>query len=136
MLVFLSDPWLEALDTAARNDEALVAATAEVRLTVEHHVTEVPDAGEVTYHVAFDQDGVRVRPGPAPTGPPVVRLMQAYPVARDIARGDASAQRAFMTGEVRVGGDLAALLANQAALAGLHDAFATVRDRTDLGRSG
>jgi len=133
VLAFLSDPWLEALDHAARADEALGSATSGVRLAVEQHVTEVPGAGEVTYHVAFDEGGVRVASGPAPAGLPVVRFTQVHRVAVAIARGDASAQRAFMTGDLRVGGDLGALLDHQAALAGLDDAFAAVRARTDLG---
>jgi len=40
----------------------------------------------------------------------VVRFTQVHRVAVAIARGDASAQRAFMTGDLRVGGDLGALL--------------------------
>lgn len=132
VLAFLSVPWLEALDAAASADEALAVAVAKVHLAIEHHVTDVPGGGVVTYYVAFDQGRANVGSGPAPSGLPVVRFTQTHPVALAIARGDASAQRAFMTGDVRVGGDLTALLANQAVLAGLPDAFASVRDQTDL----
>ena len=50
--------------------------------------------------------------------------------ASAIAAGSSSAQRAFMTGRLRVGGDLRVLLAHGEALAQLDDVFAGVRART------
>ena len=50
-----------------------------------------------------------------------------------IASGTASAQRAFMTGQLRVGGDLRALVEAQDAMAAIGDVFASVRQRTDFG---
>ena len=50
--------------------------------------------------------------------------------AASIAMGQGSAQRAFMTGRLRVGGDLRVLLEHSDVLAQLEDVFAAVRART------
>ena len=138
MLAFLSPAWIEALDAAASADASLAAATGTLALVVEQEVLGGPD-GDVTFHVAFDHGSVRVGLGPAArsTGgddhPPMVRFSQGYETARAIARGTESAQRAFMTGSLQVGGDLRVLLDHQATLAALDDVFAGVRARTELG---
>ncbi len=136
MVRFLSPDWLDALDRAVVGDEALAAATAGLSLTVEQRITPspgpvgveaeiVPDVDDFVFHVAFDHGTVRVRPGPVP-GEPTVTFSQDEATARGIAAGTASAQRSFMTGHLRVGGDLRVLLDHQAVLAGLHDVFASV----------
>ncbi|QXC60389.1 SCP2 sterol-binding domain-containing protein [Aquihabitans sp. G128] len=130
MLSFLSPEWLGALDEAARLDPALATATAAIDLVVEQRVTE-PDGSEVAYHVVFDHGRVSVVGGPAQEA--TVRFRQDRATALAIAAGVDSAQRAFMTGRLQVGGDLRVLLDQQDALAALDDVFAGVRARTDLG---
>lgn len=127
MPAFLSPAWLSALDQAARHDPALAEAASGVALVVEQTVTGGPD-GAVTYHVAFDDGRVAVVAGPAAEA--TVRFSQDHETAVAIATGAASAQRAFMTGRLQVGGDLRALLDHQAALGALQDVFAEVRSDT------
>jgi putative sterol carrier protein len=128
MLTFLSDEWIAALHEAAAADAGLAERTRDLSLTIEQEVTGAP-AGDVRYHLAFDHGSVAVRPGPAPDA--TVRFHQDYATAASIAMGQGSAQRAFMTGRLRVGGDLRALLAHAEVLAQLDDVFARVRARTD-----
>lgn len=130
MLAFLTPSWLAALDAAARTDQSLATASAEVHLVVQQRVTDTPD-GDVIFHVVFDHGRVSVRPGPAAT--PTITFDQDYPTAHAIAAGTESAQRAFMTGKLRVGGDLRVLLEHQVSMAALEDVFAAVRADTDLG---
>ncbi|HEX2578056.1 MAG TPA: SCP2 sterol-binding domain-containing protein [Aquihabitans sp.] len=132
MLAFLSPAWVAALHDAASRDQRLAAAAGDVSLVVEQHVTGGP-AGNVTYHVVLDHGRVAVAHGPAPAPGPDLRLVQDHATAVGIADGTGSAQRAFMAGRLRVGGDLRALLRHQEVLAGLHDVFAEVRATTDLG---
>lgn len=127
MLTFLSDEWVAAMHEAAAADEELRAGCAEVELTVEQEVTGSP-WGDVRYHVAIERGQVSVAAGPAPS--PTVRFSQDYETAASIALGHGSAQRAFMSGQLRVGGDLRVLLAHREVLAQLHDVFAGVRART------
>lgn len=132
MLAFLSPEWVAALDDAARADALLAEATATLGLVLEHHVTDVPDApgGEVRYHLVLDHGAVSVVAGAATD--PTLRFTQDLATALAIAGGTASAQRAFMSGRLRVGGDLRALVDHPAVLASLHDVFAAVRARTAL----
>ncbi len=129
MLTFLSDEWIAALDAAIAADEALVATTADLSLTIEQQVEDGP-LGPVTYHLTFDHGAVSVKPGPAADA--TVRFRQNHDTAAAIAAGHGSAQRAFMTGRLRVGGDLQVLLAKRELLAELGDVFAAVRADTDL----
>lgn len=127
MLTFLSDEWISALHDAASTDPVLAEQTRDVALTIEQEVTGTP-RGDVRYHLTFDHGSVAVVPGPAPVA--TVRFHQDYDTAASIAMGEGSAQRAFMTGRLRVGGDLRALLANTDVLAQLDDVFTGVRART------
>ena len=129
MLQFLSPAWLAALDDAARRSESLAAAGVGRRLVIEQHITGTPE-GEVVFHVTLDDGSASVEAGPADD--PTVRFEQDLATARAIASGRGSAQRAFMAGELRVGGDLRILLDQQDLLAGLDDVFRTVREQTDL----
>ena len=133
MLAFLSPDWLAAMDAAAQSDPVLAAASNGVTLVVEQRISGAP-GGDVCFHVSFDQGRVTVRAGPAPATS--VSFNQDYSTARAIADGTESAQRAFMAGKLKVGGDLRALLDHQDALAALNDVFAKVRSQTDLGASG
>lgn len=127
MLSFLTDEWIAALDEAATTDAALRELSADLVLTIEQEVTGGPD-GDVRYHVVFHHGQVSVRPGPAPDA--TLRFSQDYETAAAISLGSGSAQRAFMTGQLRVGGDLRVLLDHGEAMAQLHDAFGAVRART------
>ncbi len=60
----------------------------------------------------------------------MVRFTQDHETALAIASGHGSAQRAFMTGRLQVGGDLRVLLDHSEVLAQLDDVFAAVRART------
>jgi putative sterol carrier protein len=127
MLTFLSDEWIDALHRAAAADRSLGELTRELALTIEQEVTGGPE-GDVRYHVDFDRGTVSVVSGPAPSA--TVRFHQDYETAAAIAAGVGSAQRAFMTGRLRVGGDLRVLLEHTEVLAQLDDVFAGVRART------
>ena len=124
---YLSPEWLDAAGAALAADESLAEALAEVTLTVEQAVDGTPD-GTVRWHVAIEAGKVVLTAGPAAR--PDVRFTTSYPVAAAVARGDLSAQRAFIDGGLRVGGDLSLVIAHQRALAAIDDALAPVRAAT------
>lgn len=82
---------------------------------------------DVVYHLVLDRGQVAVRTGPAEA--PTVRFTQDRATAWGIATGTISAQAAFMTGRLQVGGDLRSLLDDRLGTA-LQDVFATVRSTT------
>jgi hypothetical protein len=130
VLPYLSDAWIAAADAATRGDDDLAVATADVALVVEQTVLGGPD-GDRTYHVAFDHGTVTVATGHAPRAD--ITLTTDWDTAIAIARGDESAQVAFMAGRLRLGGDARSLLDRSAALAGLADALGPLRADTDFG---
>jgi predicted lipid carrier protein YhbT len=118
---FLTDAWLDELDTAAR--AATVAA--ELRVVVQQVVPDGPDGHEVTYVVEAADGRLTVRPGRVEH--PDVTFTQDRATALAIHRGELSAQAAFMEGRLRLGGDLRAVIGRAGALAALDDVFAAAR---------
>ncbi|HEX6569048.1 MAG TPA: SCP2 sterol-binding domain-containing protein [Acidimicrobiales bacterium] len=124
---YLSPRWIDAAREAVAADDGLAAALAGVTLTVEQTVEGGPD-GTVTWHVAIDDGKVALAPGPAAR--PDLRFATGYATAAQIASGALAAQRAFVEGRLRVGGDLSLLMTHQRALAAVHDALVPVRAGT------
>src|SRR4029453_11177713 len=108
-------------------DDRLGTALVGVTLTVEQVVTGGPD-GPVTWHLAIADGKVALAAGPAPRAE--VRLSTDYPTAAGVAACDLAAQRAFVEGRLRIGGDLSLLLAHPRALGRGGDARAPVRAET------
>jgi len=67
---------------------------------------------------------------PTDASPPDLRFTTDYATAAAVAAGDLGAQRAFVEGRLRVGGDLSLLTAHQRAMAAVGDALAAVRAET------
>lgn len=123
---FLSDEWLQALDEAARDRTPPEAdPLADVSLSIEQSVTGGP-----RWRLVIDRGACRVEADPA--GDPDVRLTCDHATAAAIAQGHRSALDAFMSGDLRLGGDTGALLAHRDALAVLGDLFARVKARTSF----
>ena len=126
-LEYLSPEWLAALDEALRADDGLRAATAGHRLVVEQ-VVEVADGPAVAWQVRLIDGEVGLVAGTPDE--PTVRFTTDRSTAEAITRGWEPAQAAFLRGDLRIGGDTAALSAQRDLLAGIEDAAAPVRDRT------
>jgi SCP-2 sterol transfer family len=124
---YLSPEWMEAVRRAIAEDTSLRRATAGVRLTVEHVVIDGP-RGTVRWHTTTDDGEVALVEGPAVE--PDLRFTTDYATAARIAAGVLGAQRAFVEGRLRVGGDLSLLIRHQKALSSVDDALAGVRART------
>lgn len=86
----------------------------ELTLTIEQRIT---GDDEDVWHVQIDAGQVAFRSGPHPN--PTLTLTVSRSSAEAIRSGRQSAQRAFLDGELRVGGDIAALLDSHIQLEGL-----------------
>jgi SCP-2 sterol transfer family len=124
---YLSPDWIGAAGRALAADDRLGAALAGVTLTVEQVVAGGPD-GDVTWHLAIADGKVALGAGPAPRAD--LRLSTDYATAAQVAAGELAAQRAFVEGRLRVGGDLSLLILHPRALAAVDDALAPVRAET------
>lgn len=118
---FLSDEWIDALDAAATartvgDDDPL----AEVMLTLEQQ------ADAVAWRLIVDRGAVSVRWSTDDDAPADVRLSCSTEVARRIFSGSTPPIEAFMNGDLRIGGNVAALMDARPALDVLADMFADV----------
>lgn len=110
MAPFASPEWIDELARAAAD----VAVDPGIRLTVEQRI--IGEAAS-TWHVTIADGVVRVVPGSAPEAE--VTLTSSFETAAAIHGGRLSAQRAFLDGALRIGGDLRVLIAHRSALAGV-----------------
>ena len=124
---YLSAEWLDAAQRALSADDAVAKAAGDAQLTVQQVVTGGPD-GDVAYHVTVDHGTVRVTPGEA--ADPTVTFIQSWDTAAAIGRGEQSAQGAFMTGLIRVRGDLPKLVDYGDVFGGVDDVLADLRTQT------
>ena len=124
MAEFLSPAWIADLDAAAGG----ATAPQDLRLVVQQVVVD-EDGHEVAAYAVRIADGrVRVEAGRAADAD--VTFTSARPTAAAVARGELSAQRAFLDGDLRVGGDLARVLDAARQLTGVVDLFAPARTGT------
>lgn len=116
----LSAEWIAELSAAAS------AATVDpgLRLVVQQIVTD-DDRPAITYAVRLVDGRATVVAGEAPDAD--ITFTQDRATALAIARGELSAQAAFMAGRLRVGGDLRAVLARARDIDVLDHVFAPAR---------
>jgi predicted lipid carrier protein YhbT len=131
---FLSPTWLAAMADAARGDRRAAAPADGARpdLVIQQVVTGADH--EVTWFVSVRAAEVCLQAGRHPA--PDITLTQDRATAAAIASGAQSAQGAFMSGRLRVGGDVRILLDHQDELARLDDLFAPVRAATSYPEEG
>ncbi len=130
---FLSQEWIEALDAAAsaagaRRDAAAESTSAapDGEIVIQQIVVDA-SGSETAYHLVL-ADGVSVRPGRAVS--PTITFTTDRETAAAVSQGAQSAQAAFMTGRLRIAGDVQTLTAHQAATSDIDDLFAAVRAAT------
>ena len=110
MADFLTDEWFDAMIERAAGAIASPAITMTLQQTVTTDST-------VVWHTIIAGGTVQTVRGEAATAD--VRLVTNLATAKGINDGTVSAQRAFLDGELQIGGDLNALMAAREALAGL-----------------
>jgi putative sterol carrier protein len=118
---FLSDEWVRELDRSS--PRSATCRPELVGLVLGYQVDDFE------YHLEFTDAGVRAHLGAA--GDPTVTFRCDRATATTIAQGESSAQRAFMSGKLRIGGDASALLRAHGAIAALGDVFAAIRPDTE-----
>ena len=123
MVEFLSDAWFDAMATAAREARVIPAA---LDLVVQQVVDR--DGSSVEWFVEVRDGAVTVARGRHPA--PSITFQLDAATAAAIQSGRSSAQGAFMSGRLRVAGDVRLLPAQQDALHELDDLFADVRGAT------
>lgn len=111
---FLSEEWASAVSAALDNDPGFKSSVANAELTLQFNISGADD-GDKAYYLHADNGSAELAMGEAKD--PDVTVGQTYETAVAIAKGDLNTQTAFMTGKLKVTGNLAKLMMHQGAIA-------------------
>ena len=128
MVQYLSDEWMHEANAALAASPAPGDLTESDPVVLQYDVTGGP-GGKRRYALSFADGAVTLDPGAHGDAPASFAL--DYDIAVQIARGELSAQAAFMQGSLKLGGDVMVLVRQHALLDGLGDALAELRTRTE-----
>lgn len=126
-VLFLSDPWLAAVDDClATTDGDADIAPEQVGAVVRYIVDDAPD-GASGYDLEVGADRLRARRS---MGDATVTLTMAWDLAVAINQGTESAQRAVLDGRIAIGGDPQVLVDHADAIAATSQHLADLRAAT------
>lgn len=118
VVLYLSDEWIKEANAAI----SVLEPTSEP-FAVSYTVTDGPE-GERSYTLDLGQPSI-VAGATAPVG-----LRMTWDMAKAIALGEMSAQRAFLDGNMRIEGDAQALVGNTDGMAAVDAALTPLRATT------
>ena len=107
---FLSDDHMAAATAALNADEAFVNSIANITMQLQFHVTEAP-SGDIDYHLSVVDGAAKMATGELEGAD--VSITSDYETATALFQGDLNTQMAFMTGKIKVAGNMAVLMMNQ-----------------------
>lgn len=110
---FLSADYLAAGTDALAGDAVVQAAVKGVNVSLVYEVKNGPK-GDFSYYIKIENDSVEVALGGLDH--PSATVRSSYETAAKIARKDLSNQIAFLTGKVKISGNLAALMKHNSLL--------------------
>ena len=98
---------------ALASHDRFTSAIANTTLSIQFSVSDTPE-GPVSYHVDVADGSATMARGAADA--PDVTITHTYDTAVSISKGELNTQMAFMTGKLKVDGNMAKLMMNQAML--------------------
>ena len=118
---FLSTEWAEAVKAALNDNADFKKAAGDHKATIQQVIS---GDTETHYWIVVDAGTIDLGVGDAPA--PDATISQSYDTAVGLANGSVSAVTAFMTGKIKVTGNMGMLLGLQGALGQLPVAMATL----------
>lgn len=113
MSKFLSEEWANEVTNALNGHEGFKNAIGAADLGIQFNTSDAP-GGEVDYYLSTSGGNAELVIGTLET--PDVSVKQTYDTAAAIATGELNTQTAFMTGKLKVSGNLAKLMMHQSAI--------------------
>jgi putative sterol carrier protein len=110
---FLTEGWAQDVTTALNNHDGFKNAIGAADLGIQFTTEETPD-GDVDYYLKSSGGSTNVAIGTLDD--PDVTVKQSYDTAVAISKGELNTQTAFMTGKLKVSGNLAKLMMHQSAV--------------------
>lgn len=128
VIPYLSDEWIEAANEAVANSAELKKSAKDQDLTIAYEVTGTP-SGKVRYGMTFKDGAASVTTGKHADAGAAFTL--DYETATQIARGELSAQAAFMQGRMKLAGDVTVLIGQYRLIDETEDALSELRANTE-----
>jgi putative sterol carrier protein len=120
---FLSEEWAEALKAALNADEAFRTAASSSSARIQQVITQ--DGEETRYWIVIADGAIDM--GLGDLDPVDATITESYDSAVALSKGELNAVTAFMTGKIKVAGNMAMLLGLQAALSRLPPAMSSIQ---------
>jgi len=111
---FLTAQWLDELTAALAAHEGFKNAISSTQISLQFEVSDAPEGAEKVYAIVVDGGAAKVNAGPAAS--PDITIVNSYETAAAMAKGELNTQMAFMTGKIKVSGNMGKLMTNQAML--------------------
>ena len=106
----MSDEYLASASAALNDSADFVSSIANIDMGLQFHVTDGPD-GDVDYYLSIGDGAAKMVPGELEGAD--VSITSTHETAVDLFKGDLNTQMAFMTGKIKVAGNMAVLMMNQ-----------------------
>ena len=113
MSKFLTEEWAQDVTTALNDHEGFKNAIGAAELGIQFSTEGGPD-GDVDYYLASSGGSTQLALGTLDDAD--VTVKQSYETAVAISQGELNTQTAFMTGKLKVSGNLAKLMMHQSAV--------------------
>jgi putative sterol carrier protein len=111
---FLTSDWMSELTTALNAHAGFKSAINNVDLTLQFVIPDAPAGAEGRYYIDVADGKALAAPGDAVE--PDATITNNYETAVALSKGETNTQMAFMTGKIKVTGNMAKLMMNQAML--------------------
>lgn len=125
MAKFLTHDWLQALNETVNEHEGFKKTIATAALTLQFEIPDAPEGAEGRYYLAISDGKLVAGPGDA-TGPDAT-ITNNYETAVALSKGELNTQMAFMTGKLKVAGNMAKIMMNQPLFNSFADAASGVQ---------
>jgi len=110
---FLTEEWAQDVTTALNDHEGFKNAIGAAELGIQFSTEDGPD-GDVDYYLKSSGGSTQLALGTLDDAD--VTVKQSYETAVAISKGELNTQTAFMTGKLKVSGNLAKLMMHQSAV--------------------
>lgn len=110
---FLSDEWLSEVESRLNSHEGFQAAAKGQAAKLQQEISGAP-GGDVTYGFVLEDGKVRLTRGPVDG--PEATISQDYDTAASLSKGDLNGQAAFMSGKLKITGNLMKMMTLQGVL--------------------
>jgi hypothetical protein len=107
---FLSDDHMAAATAALAADDDFTNSIANINMGLQFEVTEGP-SGDISYYLTIVDGGATMETGELDGAD--VSISSTYETAAAMFKGELNTQMAFMTGKIKVAGNMAVLMMNQ-----------------------